>query len=135
MTDRDCKHLFVYGTLRTAFQNRFARRLSEEAVLLGQGRIRGRLYDLGEYPGARLSAEGDEWVIGEVFVLADAFFLPELDAYEGCGRNDTPPHQFTRVQSTTVMEDGSNVCAWLYEYKGATAEDRHIASGDYLKRT
>jgi len=43
--------LFVYGTLRRGFElHSYLRRQS--ARFLGEGIIGGRLYDLGEYPGA-----------------------------------------------------------------------------------
>src|SRR5580692_7203168 len=48
------RYLFVYGTLRKGSGNPHARRLAEHAEWAGPGRIPGRLYRLGRYPGLKL---------------------------------------------------------------------------------
>jgi len=117
-------HLFVYGTLRSGFQNEFARLLAERETLLGGARIHGKLYDIGRYPGLVLSPAPEEWAIGEVFRLHDADrTLAILDQYEG--------GEFTRVTATILMEAGEQL-AWVYVYNGQVAEERRILSGDYL---
>ena len=40
---RTTQHLFVYGTLRSGFQNQFARLPAEQKTWLGRARIEGRL--------------------------------------------------------------------------------------------
>ena len=87
--------------------------------------MRGRLYDLGDYPGLRVSA--DAWVIGELYELGDSAVLGELDLYEGS--------EFRRVEVEAVTEDGAITRTWLYEYTSAVSEDRLIRSGDYLRRS
>jgi gamma-glutamylcyclotransferase (GGCT)/AIG2-like uncharacterized protein YtfP len=116
--------LFVYGTLRRGYSNRYARLLDRSAQYLGTARIQGRLYDLGRYPGVHLQAAADEWVTGDLFRLrnADATLLA-LDEYEGPA--------FERVPAMAVLPAGDRVRIWVYEYKFAVAEDRRILSGDY----
>lgn len=64
--------VFVYGTLREGEVNDI-RRLRPMPRRLGTGRTRGRLWDLGWYPGAQFDAAGaDDWVHGEVYAIAAA---------------------------------------------------------------
>jgi gamma-glutamylcyclotransferase (GGCT)/AIG2-like uncharacterized protein YtfP len=129
----DCAYLFVYGTLRRPFQNRFAQLLSQNATFLGHARMRGRLYRIHTYPGLKLSPDSDEWVIGEVYHLNDpASLLAILDGYEGCGPEDKAPHEFTRVLAHATLASGPDVDAWVYQYNHAAPEQLRILSGDFL---
>jgi gamma-glutamylcyclotransferase (GGCT)/AIG2-like uncharacterized protein YtfP len=120
-------HLFVYGTLRSAFQNEYARLLAAGGTLLGGARIHGRIYDIGRYPGLLLSSAPQEWVTGEVYRLHDAGATLEiLDRYEG--------DEFTRVNGGVVLDTGEQLPAWVYVYNRPVAEERRILSGDYLNR-
>jgi gamma-glutamylcyclotransferase (GGCT)/AIG2-like uncharacterized protein YtfP len=118
-------HLFVYGTLRSRFQNRYARMLAEEGRLLGGAQVLGRLYDLGRYPGMEQSSAPEERVAGELYELRDgALTLGALDEYEGA--------EFTRVTATVHLESGEQMAAWVYVYNRPVAGERRILSGDYL---
>jgi gamma-glutamylcyclotransferase (GGCT)/AIG2-like uncharacterized protein YtfP len=129
----DCSRLFVYGTLRRAFQNPYTRLLSENAAFLGEARISGRLYHIRHFPGVLLSPETGDWVIGELYQLRDpSATLTALDEYEGSNRVDPPP-EFQRVITTAILKGGAPLRAWIYVYNWPVAEDRRIRSGDYLK--
>lgn len=117
-------HLFVYGTLRRGSKNKFATLLAERAEFVGPARVRGRLYDLGEYPGARQELESEGWISGEVYRFSDPELLKSLDGYEG--------PEFDRHQTTAQAENGGVDC-WIYWYKGTPA-GRLIASGDWFQR-
>jgi gamma-glutamylcyclotransferase (GGCT)/AIG2-like uncharacterized protein YtfP len=111
----------VYGTLRKGSTNRFARLLSERGKFIGEGRVSGRLYDLGAYPGARPAEQPDESIVGEIFQLAEpGMVLAALDEYEG--------PEFERAMVTA----GTLEC-WIYWYVGPAA-GRLIASGDWFER-
>ena len=119
--------LFVYGTLRRGYTNRYARLLDRSAQYLGTARIQGRLYDLGRYPGVHLQGGADEWVTGDLFRLRNAeAVLAELDEYEGSA--------FERVSTMAVLSAADRVRCWVYEYKLGVAEDRRILSGDYSQK-
>ena len=70
-----CDHLFVYGTLMSAAKSRLGRgeraRLFREGRSLGAAFARGRLYDLGRYPGMTDPHGPRELVHGEVVRLDD----------------------------------------------------------------
>ena len=61
------RHVFVYGTLRQG-EARDINRLLPAPRLLGNARVAGVLYHLGEYPGLLLGAAGS--VQGEVYEIS-----------------------------------------------------------------
>ena len=118
------QHLFVYGTLRRGAAMHAL--LEPGAEWVGPARLRGRLYDLGAFPGLADGRSGD-WVQGELYRLAGAdpaALLDALDRYEG--------HAFRRVAREAVRADGTCVAAWVYRFAGSVRGRRRIASGDYL---
>jgi gamma-glutamylcyclotransferase (GGCT)/AIG2-like uncharacterized protein YtfP len=98
--------LFVYGTLRRGYRNRYARLLAERSDFLGPARVQGRLYQLHSYPGLRLH-HGAPWIAGELFRLRDARpLLSVLDRYEGS--------EYRRVRTVAAMRSRRVRC-WVYE--------------------
>jgi gamma-glutamylcyclotransferase (GGCT)/AIG2-like uncharacterized protein YtfP len=71
-------HLFTYGTLRPPGQT--AGKLLAGCERIGTGRVRGVLYDLGEYPALLLN--GPDAIDGDVW-RCPVERLRGLDAYEG----------------------------------------------------
>jgi len=128
MADR----LFVYGSLRRDVRNSVFHLIGDEATFVGLGRVCGRLYDLGEYPGLVPSSDRESWVHGELYeVDHPSNTLARLDDYEGCGPRSPRPHAFERVTLEVVQESGALEKAWVYVYRGATLGRRRIVSGDY----
>ena len=105
--------LFVYGTLRSEFDNRYARLLRAEATFLRRATVPGSIYRVEHYPAFRPQPEGE--VQGELYRLnTPEATLALLDEYEG--------EEFERV---------SVEGAWLYRYKGDPPDEARIASGDF----
>ncbi len=116
--------LFVYGTLRRAGRNPIVRMPDHRADFIGVGTFRGKLYDLGSYPGAVPSTDAADRVTGEVYALHDpdrAF--PILDSYE--------TSEYSREKHLIRLENGDTVQAWIYIYIAPTDTFRRIESGDY----
>jgi gamma-glutamylcyclotransferase (GGCT)/AIG2-like uncharacterized protein YtfP len=126
------RHLFVYGTLMRASRSPYARLLQARALFVGEAWARGRLYNLGRFPGAVFDGSGLGKVHGELFLLRSAALLAALDAYEGCGGHGSKPDLFYRdiveVQAPRAMK----LAAWTYPFAGAVAGRPFIASGRYL---
>lgn len=128
-----CPNLFVYGTLRSAFENPYARRLRKQAVLLGPAKMRGRLYSLGAYPGMKPSFEPDDWVIGELYRLdKPPKLLAFLDAYEVCDPRDGAYREFERITATAHLVGGRCLAAWVYLYGRPVDRACRISGGDYV---
>lgn len=109
---------------------------THEAAFVAYARIQGRLIQLGEYPGLVPSGDPARWVRGEVYALDNpSETLSRLDDYEGCGPNDPKPHEFERVAKDVLLDCGASDKAWVYIFRGSTANKREILSGDYSKET
>lgn len=73
-------HLFTYGTLKSTAATAAGRELLRDCERIGEGTVRGTLYDAGEYPALLLG--GEAGVTGEVW-RCPAPLLRVLDRYEG----------------------------------------------------
>ena len=103
--------LFVYGTLKRGSDNKYARLLEANSEFLGTGRMRGRVYNLGRYPGAVVSEQPGDWVPGELFCLVTpAKTFKTLDAYEGA--------EFSRTMVDIRLDSGESLESWVYLYQG-----------------
>jgi gamma-glutamylcyclotransferase (GGCT)/AIG2-like uncharacterized protein YtfP len=111
--------LFVYGTLRSEFDNRYARLLRKQATLIGRATVPGAIYRVDHYPGYRPEPAGE--VHGELYELHDAAMLETLDDYEGS--------EFERV---AIQVNGGS--AWIYHFKEEPAPGSRIESGDFAAR-
>lgn len=125
-------HLFVYGTLRRAAAHPMHALLSAAADSIGAARVRGRLYQLGHYPGLVLDDRAG-WVVGELFFVHDPSVYAVLDEYEGAAPTDRPPHEYARVVGQVARAEGLQVSAWIYEYRWSVVGRAVISSGDFLK--
>jgi gamma-glutamylcyclotransferase (GGCT)/AIG2-like uncharacterized protein YtfP len=129
-----CQWLFVYGTLRQAQGHVMAHFLASRGRWLGAGKVRGRLYDLGSYPGLVAPGGDNEWVYGEVYELGQtAETLAVLDSYEGCSPEDLPPFLFERRPAPVFLPTGEVRSCWMYLYQGPVREEQRLLSGDYAR--
>lgn len=118
-------YLFVYGTLKRGSGNRFAQLLAAQARFVGEARMPGRLYDLGDHPGAVSSHVPGEWVHGEVFLLKrPATTLAALDRYEGS--------EYERRIVLVQPASAKQIEAHVYFLKREAASGR-IRSGEWKR--
>ncbi|ESZ86366.1 MAG: hypothetical protein Q27BB25_14415 [Blastomonas sp. CACIA14H2] len=123
--------LFVYGTLRRGSAHDNAARLARESSWLGTGTLAGTLYRVSWHPA--LVLDGEDTVTGDLLRLTDpAASLPWLDAFESCGPDDPPPHDYRR-EIATVLTAGGAVKAMVYVWNLPTGGLERIASGDWLE--
>ena len=105
--------LFVYGTLRSEFDNRYARLLRKAATMAGKSTVRGSIYRVRHFPAFRPAPDGE--VRGELYRLHQPeATLQILDDYEG--------EEFERV----IVND-----SWIYQYRMQPPENTRIESGDF----
>ena len=122
--------LFIYGTLLNE-DNEYALYLKNNSRFYSTGKLKGKLYDIGEYPGAVLS-DGDH-IYGSILEINDPEkVLSIIDDYEGFGDNQLQPNEFIRV--LTKIETGSGfVNCWVYLYNLPVTGLLQINSGRYIK--
>ena len=124
-------YLFVYGTLLDR-QNQFGAYLNDNCTFYADGKMRGKLYDLGEYPGAVLTDEENKFIHGKIFHLNNIKrVLKILDDYEGFGPEHEQPNLFTRVLIDTDTFNKKMKC-WVYLYNLPVKGFNEIESGIYI---
>jgi gamma-glutamylcyclotransferase (GGCT)/AIG2-like uncharacterized protein YtfP len=110
------KYLFSYGTLQPGHAPAEIAPTVRQFRRVGTGFVRGRLYDLGEYPGAVLSRTGLP-VRGQVFELPDdPKILRRLDEYEGFNPSQPKGSLFVRRRCLVTLKDGKRLSCWVYTY-------------------
>ena len=112
--------LFAYGTLMRGYPLHGV--LAGGATLVTTGHVRGRLLDLGGYPGL---VTGAGRVSGEVYRLDDPQLLPVLDRKEG--------YNFVRCRGIVTLAGGRRARAWVYRYRGPRERALEIPDGDYRR--
>jgi gamma-glutamylcyclotransferase (GGCT)/AIG2-like uncharacterized protein YtfP len=108
-------HIFLYGTLRPGHAPPEIAAAVSRLHWIGAGMVRGRLYDLGAYPGLVLDDSASE-VRGEVFTVPDAETLARMDAYEGFYPGDSAASLYLRVKAAVALENGPIEACWVYVY-------------------
>jgi gamma-glutamylcyclotransferase (GGCT)/AIG2-like uncharacterized protein YtfP len=124
--------LFVYGTLLDA-DNEYAIYLKDNSRFYAEGQLKGRLYDIGEYPGAILAKVGNEYIYGTILQLDDpGAALQVIDDYEGFDKGQPFPNEFIRVSADIETGAGKITC-WVYLYNLPVTGLPWIKSGRYIK--
>lgn len=125
--------LFVYGTLMKEHGEDWQRKVG--ARFVGSGRITGKLYDLGGFPGAVISADHRHHIRGEVYKLDDVNLAFEiLDEYEEFKPSKPARSLFVRKRIPVRMDDGKSKEAWVYVYNRSVKRSHLIHGGDYRQR-
>lgn len=116
--------LFVYGTLLRGRGAAYRRELAPYASFLGPARVRGRLFDLGAFPGLLPSEDVRDFVIGELHTLRfPERALRRLDHYEG--------PEFERRMQWITAGARRQARAWVYFYRRPGECRRRIPHGNY----
>lgn len=110
------RHVFAYGLLQAEYN------LGQSLTGIAQrqlARIRGQIFNLGNYPGWQPSDDVNDWVHGELLTLQQPnVTLPSIDRIEGF--NDyTNQALYHRVLVIATNDQGEDVFAWCYRYARA----------------
>jgi len=120
--------LFIYGTLHPERAPAAIAATARRLRPLGGATVRGRRYELGEYPGVVLSGDIGDQVRGELFLLPEgaegAAVLARLDAYEDFRPADPAGSLFLRQRTQATLEDGTQRVCWVYTYNHPLPENR-----------
>ncbi len=132
VTSQDTQRLFVYGTLLTELGHPMARFLEKHGSFIQRGHMRGRLYQVEDYPGVIVSRDPSEKVWGTIFHLeSDPGIWKALDSYEGFDQTH-PEHSLYLRKITNIYTDTHMLSCWVYVYNGSTSNLERIQSGDYI---
>lgn len=132
MTPPGSFNLFVYGSLRSYFRSPAYDYIARYFDLIGDATVKGKLYDMGDYPAAVQDADGST-IKGELYRIKNerefAWAICQLDDYEGVlvEPNESPLY---RREIVDVATDRSAERAWIYWFNGDVNGMPQIASGD-----
>jgi gamma-glutamylcyclotransferase (GGCT)/AIG2-like uncharacterized protein YtfP len=131
----DSHNLFVYGSLRSGFRNPVYNYLTKYFHLLGEAVVKGKLYDMGEYPVA-VPADEEKFISGELYAINDpgefSWAIGQLDDYEGLNTEEGEQPLYKR-EKVLAYQDGQPFEAWIYWFSHSVAGKPEIESGDLLQ--
>lgn len=129
------RFLFVYGSLRSGFNSDAYQYISRYFTLIDNAKVKGVLYDLGDYPAA-LPADKDFFITGELYYLKNEeeynWAMEQLDDYEGL-HVEAGERPLYRRDIVTVYARDNEVMAWVYWYNNDIEGKPRIESGDVLE--
>ena len=127
-------YLFIYGTLSPDIVPDEIADAVEKLKFVGKGFVYGKLYDLGEYPGAKLSKGSRSKIRGSVYQLPpNKRVIRSLDAYERFIPSKPEKSLYLRKKAPVTLENGKTVETWIYEYNGDISYSPVVRGGDYSK--
>ena len=127
-------YLFVYGSLTSIVGHPMGDRLRQEAQLLGEAAITGRLFRVSWYPAAVDADDPVSLVHGEVYALADPGpTLEWLDTYEGIVAG-APDSEYARVERPARLASGKTLTAWVYLYRKDVRRLQAVPDGRWRTR-
>lgn len=127
--------LFIYGTLMRG-ECRFKILEQDCGIQDIQGAtVRGRLLDLGAYPGMVEAGQAESIVYGELCTLRDPEraleILDEVEDFLGWNSSSS---MYERVLVSVSRGDGSSQEAWTYRLAEVPSYAREISGGDWRSR-
>ena len=139
MTNIASYYVFVYGSLRSGFHSPAYQYISNYFNLFGEAKVKGKLFNTGEYPAA-IPVEEDSFIKGELYLIKNenefSWAIAQLDDYEGVVVEKDEQPLYRREMADVYINDAV-VPAWIYWYNGDLSGKSLISSGDimdYLKR-
>ena len=97
--------------------------------------INARLFDAGEYPGAKQTKIRTKEVFGEIYEIDPEHLnnvLVILDDYEEYNPGKKEESLYVRKITPVITEDGLSK-AWVYWYNKPVGGKNEIETGDYKK--
>ncbi len=122
------EYLILYGSLITGESAHSSLNLDKALRLIGERKIKGQLYDLGEYPGLVL---GEGEVQAELYLVVDKSSILKLDEYEEYDRHKKEKSLFWRTTMRVPLNSKVTVDAWIYFYNQSIEDKAQIISGSW----
>ena len=120
--------IFVYGSLRSGFLHPAYEYISRYFTPVAEGKIKGRLYDMGDYPAA-LPTNEEAFITGELYNINHpdefAWAIAQLDDYEGLNTENDEPPMYRREQTVIYLPDQTTE-AWVYWFNGQVNEKTEV---------
>jgi gamma-glutamylcyclotransferase (GGCT)/AIG2-like uncharacterized protein YtfP len=128
------ERVFTYGTLMRGECRESRLRFDGNVVSVTRACVPGALFDLGPYPGMRLSGEPGHMAHADLYrvrhVGKTIEILDEIEDFKGYGEEGS---LYRRALIQARDESGSSFLAWIYIFEGPDA-GVPIPSGDWRNR-
>ena len=124
MAGSDVYHVFVYGSLRRGFHSHAYEYISRFFDFVGEGKVKGKLYDLGSYPAATPALE-------EAFIKGE-YANVDKDGkikFEVTKNGDTAVYEF-EVSAKPVSKQNSPANGMLEVESKQTGDKFYIHTGE-----
>lgn len=96
--------------------------------------MKGKLYDIGNYPGAVPDDSAGTLIKGEIVkITSPAKVFEFLDNYEGYNEDNLLASEYCRKKEWFSLEDETKLEAWIYWYNFAVTDKKRINENDYIK--
>jgi gamma-glutamylcyclotransferase (GGCT)/AIG2-like uncharacterized protein YtfP len=123
-------YLFAYGTLQPGLAPSKITRVAAKLRPVGEGFVRGALYDLGGYPGAVADPAAKGKITGTVMELPEGEdLLAQLDKYEGFDPQAPETSEYIRERQAVELKSGATVECWFYRYNRKPRDADQVESG------
>ena len=114
---------FIYGTLKKGFYNYDSLNFDKNARFICNGKIKGKIFDLGAYPCVVLGEEGE--VYGEIYELNEETG-EKVDAMEkGAGYS---------LKKVKAISDNGEIEVLVYVYDDVPKNGKLIEEGKWSKK-
>ena len=124
------QYLFAYGTLQPGLAPTKIARVLAKLRPVGEGFVRGVLYDLGGYPGAVADPSAEGRIVGTVMELPeDEGVLERLDRYEGFDPRALETSEYIREKQIVELKTGGTVECWFYRYNRKPRDSQRVENG------
>jgi gamma-glutamylcyclotransferase (GGCT)/AIG2-like uncharacterized protein YtfP len=130
-------NIFVYGTLREGRLEHVLPEIKRFVTYSEKGYVKGRLFDVGDFPGARPARLDNKKVYGQLIEIKpehESDVFKELDEYEEYNPSNPDSSLFVRKKVNVVTKEGKNINAWIYWYNHKVNNLKEITDGIYRKR-
>lgn len=122
--------LFVYGTLRKGGSNDIGR-IAPQARFVSIATMRGRMFDLGDYPTVLPDQAGGD-IIGELYDVSTRDWIV-LDALEEIVTPARPDGEYLRAAGMATDPQGrEHACQVYVANPDAVRLDRPVTGGDWI---
>ena len=128
-------HLFVYGLLKSEFENKASQLIQKHCRFIGDACMPGYIFDVGDFPGAVFDPRSPYKVYGELYeVLQDQEkLISELDHFEEIGP-DFPEPQLYRKEIIQIPVNQKTMACLVYIYNLEWKHLPLITKGIYEKK-
>ena len=123
-------YLVLYGSLMSAFPVQEELGIKNKIVLIGQCKLYGALYDLGEYPGFIIDCDKKQPVFAELYHFTAPEILTVLDDFEDYKAGNEQESLYIRV---LVNLQEPTLKAWVYVYNRNVLESKRIKHGSWAQ--